>query len=79
MQKELCKRLAEKARATADKTRELVETPINSINWYKIYSETLIELTVLEVLQQQKIFREDLGVAPWQMESATKKHFELSM
>jgi len=75
---EVYQRLAQKALVAADKTREIVETPITRTQWLNIFAETLIELTVLQTLEQQKVFRESGITTSKDLEANTKLYFSLT-
>jgi hypothetical protein len=74
---ELYQTLAQQAKEAADKNRELVETPSTRVQWLNTFAETLIELTVLKTLEQQKILKEG-GITTFRdLEANTKLYFNL--
>jgi hypothetical protein len=74
---ELYQTLAQQAKETADKNRELVETPSTRVQWLNTFAETLIELTVLKTLEQQKILKEGGITTFMDLEANTKLYFSL--
>jgi hypothetical protein len=64
------------AKFEADSQNDLVE-PRNPGKWLNNFSNSLIKLTVLEVLSCQKVLRDEQGLNPWNLEIAVKEHFNL--